>query len=386
MFPRLSDLIYYLFGVNIPLPIAMFGFMVGMAFMVGYYMFTWEMKRKQTLGIFQTQLKTITTTYEFNYSDLLWNAVFGFFIGFKVYPAITNYGVFVDNPPEFILSANGNFTAGLVGIVLMAAHQYYEYNKTKNKTPETKTVKIDAHEYVLNMIFIGAFTGLLGAKIFHNLENMNEFLANPVDALLSFSGLTMYGGLIVGSICVLYYAHKNNLRMLDVADACAPTLMIGYAIGRMGCQLSGDGDWGIVNTLAKPFAAMPDWLWSFKYPHNVVGEGVPIAGCNGQYCYELAQGVFPTPVYESIMCFALFGVLWLVRKRIKASGVMFSLYLLLNGVERLAIESIRVNTQYNIMGGITQAQIIATLLIIIGGIGIFYFNKKSATPIINPAN
>ncbi len=385
MFPRLSDLIFYLFGVNIPLPIAMFGFMVGMAFMVGHYIFTWEMKRKQALGTFQQQFKTVTTNYEFNYADLIWNAVFGFFVGFKLYPAITNYSAFVANPPEFILSSTGNFAAGIIGIVLMVAYQYYEYNKNKHKTPETKTIKVDAHEYVLNMIFIGAFTGLLGAKIFHNLENINEFVANPMEALLSFSGLTMYGGLIVGSICVLYYAHKNNLRMVDVADACAPTLMIGYAIGRMGCQLSGDGDWGIVNTLTKPFAAMPDWLWSFKYPHNVVGEGIPIAGCDGQYCYELAQGVFPTPVYESIMCFILFAVLWAVRKRIKASGVMFSLYLLLNGVERLAIETIRVNTQYNIMGGITQAQIIATLLIIIGGIGIFYFNKKSTTPIINPA-
>jgi phosphatidylglycerol---prolipoprotein diacylglyceryl transferase len=85
------------------------------------------------------------------------------------------------------------------------------------------------------------------------------------------------------------------------------------------------------------------------------------------------------------MCFALFGVLWLLRKRITTPGVMFSLYLLLNGCERLGIESIRVNTQYNILGGITQAQIIATCLIIIGGIGIVYFKHKNI-PIINPNN
>ncbi|MEQ1733899.1 MAG: prolipoprotein diacylglyceryl transferase family protein [Bacteroidia bacterium] len=383
MFPRLSDLIFYLFGINIPLPIAMFGFMVGLAFLAGHYFFTWEMQRKEAQGIFSPQLKTITTNYDFNYSDLLWNAVFGFFMGFKLLPAITNYKAFVANPPEFILSGSGNFTAGLIGIALMAAYQYYEYNKTKNKPSQTVQVTVLAHSYVLNMIFIGAFTGLIGAKIFHNLENINEFMANPMEALISFSGLTMYGGLIVASVCVLYYAHKNGLRMLDVADACAPTLMIGYAIGRMGCQLSGDGDWGVVNTLAKPFSTLPDWLWSFKYPHNVVSEGIPIPGCEGQYCYELAQGVFPTPVYESIMCFALFGLLWLLRKRINAPGVMFSLYLLLNGVERLGIESIRVNTQYNIMGGITQAQIIATLLIIIGGIGIVYFKQKNkTTPLI----
>jgi phosphatidylglycerol---prolipoprotein diacylglyceryl transferase len=385
VFPRLSDLIQYLFGIYIPLPVAMFGFMVGMAFMIAHFFFKWEMQRKETLGVFVPQHKTLVINYNFNYSDLLWNAVFGFFAGFKIYPAITNYDAFVANPPDFILSSSGNFTAGLVGIAVMVAYQYYEYNKHKNKTSETKNIVVHAHEHVLNMVFIGAFSGLLGAKLFHNLENMNEFLADPIGALMSFSGLTMYGGLILASICMLYYANKNKLRMIDVADASAPAIMIGYAIGRVGCQLSGDGDWGIVNTLAKPFAALPNWMWSFNYPHNVINEGIPIAGCNGQYCYELAQGVFPTPFYESVMCAALFGILWLLRKRITTPGVMFSLYLLLNGCERLGIESIRVNTKYNILGGVTQAQIIATCLIIIGILGIVYFKNKNI-PIINPNN
>jgi prolipoprotein diacylglyceryltransferase len=90
----------------------------------------------------------------------------------------------------------------------------------------------------------------------------------------------------------------------------APTMMFAYAFGRIGCQISGDGDWGIPNTHPKPFSWMPDWLWAYSYPHNVIGEGKPIAGCDGPYCNELFPAVYPTPLYEIIACFILFAVLW----------------------------------------------------------------------------
>ena len=204
-------------------------------------------------------------------------------------------------------------------------------------------------------------------------------MRDPLDALVSFSGLTMYGGLIVGGIAVIWYARKNGIAPLHICDANAPGLMLAYGFGRIGCQVAGDGDWGIYNTAPKPgwMSFLPDWFWSFRYPHNVVNEGIPIPGCTGPHCFMVDPPVFPTPLYESIVCIALFFVLWSLRKRFITPGMMFSVYLLLNGVERFFVELIRVNTKYH-LGGIdfTQAQLISLLLILTGLAGILFFRRK----------
>ena len=100
---------------------------------------------------------------------------------------------------------------------------------------------------------LAAVSGLIGAKIFHNLENMDAFLADPMGQLLSFSGLTFYGGLICGTAVVIWYAKKHNMHYKHIADAAAPGLMLAYGVGRMGCHFSGDGDWGINNLSPKQF-------------------------------------------------------------------------------------------------------------------------------------
>jgi prolipoprotein diacylglyceryltransferase len=188
----------------------------------------------------------------------------------------------------------------------------------------------------------------------------------------------MYGGLIVGAAGVIWYGVKNKVPPLHLCDAAAPGLMLAYGIGRIGCQLSGDGDWGIVNTVAQPAALgwLPDWAWSYNYPHNVINEGIPIPGCEGRHCFALEQGVFPTPLYESVACILLFFVLWYFRKRMSAPGLLFSFYLLLNGIERFLVEQIRVNAKYH-LGGIdfTQAQLISAMLVLIGLGGLWYFGK-----------
>ncbi len=156
--------------------------------------------------------------------------------------------------------------------------------------------------------------------------------------------------------------------------------MLAYGIGRIGCQLSGDGDWGIVNTMPKPssLSFLPDWAWSFKYPHNVLGEGVQIPGCVGRHCAELPMPVFPTPLYEAVMALLIFAFLWSIRKRINITGMMFSVYLFLNGMERFFIEKIRVNTLYHIFGkAFTQAELISSILMLLGLIGI-YLSYKNA--------
>jgi prolipoprotein diacylglyceryltransferase len=237
------------------------------------------------------------------------------------------------------------------------------------------------------MTMIAAIAGLLGAKLFHNLENWSEFIADPIDALLSFSGLTMYGGLICGSTAVIIYARKNGITIAHLIDASAPALMLAYAVGRIGCQVAGDGDWGIDNLLPKPnwLGWLPDWMWSYDYAHNVNSIGEPIANCIGnKYCYHLVPPVFPTPFYETIMCGLLFFFLWFIRKRITIPGALFSIYLIANGLERFLIEQIRVNTLYHIGNfAFTQAELIAVMLIITGISGLFFFKRKEKMHNIN---
>ena len=162
-------------------------------------------------------------------------------------------------------------------------------------------------------------------------------------------------------------------------DAFAPTMMFAYAFGRIGCQISGDGDWGIANPTPNPYSWLPDFMWSYTYPHNVLGEGSPIPGCVGPYCNQLAIPVYPTPLYELLICFALFGLLWFLRNKIKVPGQLFSIYLIMNGLERFFIEKIRVNTEYNILFNPTQAELISTGLIIMGIASFIYFKRRKPT-------
>jgi prolipoprotein diacylglyceryltransferase len=154
--------------------------------------------------------------------------------------------------------------------------------------------------------------------------------------------------------------------------------MLSYAVGRIGCHVAGDGDWGIVNNNPKP-SFLPDWLWAYNYPNNVNGVDTKMTDCiyNDQYCYQLAEPVYPTPLYETAMCLVIFGILWYYRKKIIVPGVLFFMYLAFNGVERFLIEQIRVNEKYNFAGmSFTQAQLISSLLIIIGITGIIILLKR----------
>ena len=154
--------------------------------------------------------------------------------------------------------------------------------------------------------------------------------------------------------------------------------MLSYTVGRIGCQMSGDGDWGIVNLAPKPdwLAIFPDWVWSYDFPNNVINAGVYIEGCTGRFCSVLPEPVWPTSLYETIMCLILFSLLWLLRKKISIPGLIFSIYLILNGTERFFIEKIRVNTEYDFLGGITQAEIISFCLVITGIFLSIYFTNK----------
>lgn len=383
MYPTISHLIQDIFGIYIPLPIQSFGFMMAIAFLVGAYALTLELKRKEKDGIVSAETIQVKKGESASIMELLSSFLIGFLLGYKFVFAFMNYDRFVSDPQGIILSLEGNGLAGIGIGLLFAAFRYYEKNKEKLPEPKLVSEKLHPYQLVGNMTFVAAFAGIIGAKIFHNLENPQEFAEDPISALISFSGLSYYGGLIFGAIGVIWYAKKHNIKPLTITDAAAPGLILAYAVGRIGCQLAGDGDWGITNNHPKPnwLGFLPDWMWAFDYPHNVNRAGIPIPDCEGNFCYALAEPVWPTPFYETIVCLIFFGILWYFRKRISIPGVLFSLYLFLNGVERFFIEKIRVNSVYQIGGyEITQAEIISSGLIIVGVAGMIYFTKKHIKP------
>jgi prolipoprotein diacylglyceryl transferase len=225
---------------------------------------------------------------------------------------------------------------------------------------------------------VAALSGIVGAKLFDILENFGSFLKDPIGSLFSVGGFTFYGGLIIGSISVIYYTKKRNIDSIHLIDAAAPSILAAYAVGRMACMLSGDGCWGIPNPEPKPewLAILPDWMWSYDFPHNVIKEGVKIGGCNGDYCYMLDVPVFPTPFYESSLSAIFFLSIWFIQNKIKTPGTMFFLALSLNGITRFFVEKIRVNNVYHIgSANITQAEIISTILVIIGIAGMIILKR-----------
>ncbi len=386
MYPTLSDLIQDIFGLSLPLPIQTFGLMLAISFICAAYTLSKELQRKENQGLLKPLTVSYITGAPATFSDYLSAGLFGFIIGFKIIYAALDYSAFVENPQQLILSLEGNWFAGVVLAAAMIGYRYYESKKQLLPEPVTKQEQIHPYQLIGNITMIAAIAGILGAKIFHNLENLHEFERDPWDAIFSFSGLTFYGGLICAAFAVLYFTNKKGIPPLVMCDATAAGLMLAYGTGRLGCHLSGDGDWGIVNDNPKPgwLSWAPDWLWSYSYPHNVVGEGVPIPGCEGKHCFELIPPVYPTPFYEAIVCILLFFLLWSVRKKFTVPGVFFCTYLILNGIERYIIEHIRVNNVLDfVLFKATQAEFISVALIIAGIGGIIYLKMNSKEKPVN---
>jgi phosphatidylglycerol:prolipoprotein diacylglycerol transferase len=236
----------------------------------------------------------------------------------------------------------------------------------KGKDGRVTLVEVPPHELVTDLTFAVMIAGVLGARLFHILEHTDSFLADPWDMIFSRSGLSIFGGLILGTFTGLAFIRRWNLAARPLLDAVAPAMMLGYAIGRIGCQVSGDGDWGVMANMALKPDWLPAWTWAQTYDNNIVG--IPIA----------LPGVYPTPMYETLMALACFAVLWMLRKHPFRTGWLFSVYLLLAGVERLLIEQIRVNPVFDLgVVHATQAEIIATALIAMGLAGLAMLSRRS---------
>ena len=224
---------------------------------------------------------------------------------------------------------------------------------------------VPPQDVVTDLMVVVLMAGILGARLFHILEHTDQFMADPLSMIFTRSGLSIFGGLIFGTLAGSVCVRRWRLPVRPLLDAAAPAMMIGYAIGRIGCQVSGDGDWGIAANMALKPAWLPTWLWAQTYEHNIYGEVLAL------------PGVYPTPIYETLMALLCFFILWAIRKHPFRAGWLFSVYLILAGVERLLIEQIRVNPVFNVLGlHATQAEFIAVALIVAGAIGTVLLGQR----------
>jgi len=355
-----------------------FGIFLVLAFVSAGIIVYLELKRKHEEGVLPELSQTLILGKPAGAWDLTKNALGGFLFGYKIVYILMNRSEFLGDAASVVLSSKGSLVGGIACAILLMGWKFWDSQRKKMDPPKEVRVPIKPQDKTGDLVFAGAISGILGAKLFAIFDpsGWSGFLTDPIGTLLSPSGLAVYGGLIVGFLFVFFYTKRLGIKPIHLMDCAAPAIMLAYGVGRMGCHFSGDGDWGVVNELAKPGALswLPDWLWSYDYPNNVNEDGILIPGCEGPYCHKLPQGVWPTPVYETLMAVALFGVLWMIRKRVKIAGMLFFIYVIITGVERFFIERIRVNESYSNLA--TQAEIISVVLVLVGIVGCWWLWRR----------
>ncbi len=207
-------------------------------------------------------------------------------------------------------------------------------------------------DWAYEMGFAALVGGLVGSRLYFVIENWSDVNDDPFGNIVSGSGLVWYGGLLGGALAVVGWAWYRGFLGTALLDLAAPALALGQGIGRVGCQLSGDGDYG------KAW----DGPWAMAYPDGTVPTD---------------QQVHPTPVYETLALGLIAIVLWRLRNRL-TGGLLFALYLLLAGSERFLVEFIRRNDDVAI--GLTQAQLISVAMIVAGGLWLLLASRRTPRP------
>lgn len=419
MFPDFQYLFQYLFNIDIPgLSIAKtFGFFVAISFLAAAIVIIKELKRKKDEGLLQGKLEEREIGKPVSTLSLVLTAIVGFIVGYKLVGLIADAATSSADPIAYFASSKGNIIGGIVFAIIAFGIRFSDKKNAEKVTYKKEKVIVYPHERIADILFIAAIAGFAGAKIFNAFETWDSFIQDPIGSLFSGSGLTFYGGLIVATIALYWYSKNKGFSFKHLCDAAAPALILAYGIGRLGCQFSGDGDWGVYNSAyitqadaslgeASPpdsfyrqvakypqefseFESMenvrhiyypapswmPTWFVAQNFKHNVNNEGMSIEGHQGYYSHVLPVAVFPTAMYETIMCIFIFLILWSIRKKLKFPLQMFGVYLIFNGLERFLIEKIRVNTKIDWFFNFTQAEVISSSLITCG-ILLLVFNKK----------
>jgi prolipoprotein diacylglyceryltransferase len=237
MYPNLYYVFKDWFGVELKVLsfLNTFGLMVAMGFVVAAIVITSELKRKEKQGLLFPREESITVGKPASMFDLIVNFLVGFLFGYKL------LGLFINKPDEltpqeYIFSSEGSVAGGLLLAALITGLKWWEKNKQKLKAPEQRSIRIWPHDRVGDIVIISLVFGVIGAKLFDNLENWDEFVANPVDRIFSAGGLTFYGGLITAGIAICVYAYKKNIKIVHLVELVArfQAMVIGeYTTARM---------------------------------------------------------------------------------------------------------------------------------------------------------
>jgi phosphatidylglycerol---prolipoprotein diacylglyceryl transferase len=193
-------------------------------------------------------------------------------------------------------------------------------------------------DWTYEMVFAALIGGLVGSRVDYLIQNWDKVSDDLLGNIFSGSGLVWFGGFVGGALGVILWARWRGFLGWQLFDTAAVPLAVGYAVGRVGCQLSGDGDYGIHSNLP----------WAMSYPDGTV---------------PTTDEVHPTPVYETLAMGIAGVVLWRLRDRF-APGVLFGLYLMIAGIERFLVEFIRRND--DVVAGLTEAQLIALAMMVLG--------------------
>jgi phosphatidylglycerol:prolipoprotein diacylglycerol transferase len=205
------------------------------------------------------------------------------------------------------------------------------------------------------------------------IEEWSAFIRNPIGEAFSPGGLTWYGGFILGMTVISLYVRRKKIPFLKIWDGLAMGLIIAYGVSRIGCHLSGDGDYGYPTTLpwgtvyakgtsppSRAFAIFPEI--TSRYPGGIVPDNTP--------CH-------PTPVYEFLLGLGGFAIMWSLRKRPWPDGKMFMVYLMLSSVFRFSVEFLRLNPR--LLFGLSEAQLIAVPLFFAGLAGLMVLDRNRAS-------
>jgi phosphatidylglycerol---prolipoprotein diacylglyceryl transferase len=205
-------------------------------------------------------------------------------------------------------------------------------------------------ELASTMVFAAAIGGLVGARLLFIIEEWNRFLIAPLNFIFTGAGFTWYGGFLGGVVAVSWVVRKNKIPWLVAADMAAPALAIAYGVGRIGCHMAGDGDWGTVTHLP----------WGVAYTNAIIGWVNPSTGIP----YPPGTLVHPTPIYEFLESMIVFAILWSIRKKGFAEGTLAWLYLVLAGFSRFMVEFWRINPDLG--WGLSEAQWFSAVIIAVG--------------------
>jgi phosphatidylglycerol---prolipoprotein diacylglyceryl transferase len=211
-----------------------------------------------------------------------------------------------------------------------------------------------------SMITLAGLAGIAGAKLYHLLESPAEFFANPFALLFTRYGFAWFGGFLGGFGAMVYLGRRAHLPFWQFLDACTPAACFGYAIGRIGCFLSGDGDYGKPTNLP----------WGLSFPNGVV---------------PTTERVHPAPLYEFLIWCVIGALLWLLgstwKRNPKSNGQLFALYLILTGIARFLVEIIRINPRS--FFGMSNAQTASALSVLAGVVFFLKLRSRSRLPVGN---